>query len=65
MSDDVPSMADYFPFDAESIAAALAHTAMAQGDIPSVTALAVSTPCFGEIICERWNGAIIIHSHSI
>jgi hypothetical protein len=32
------------PFNAEAIAAALAHAAMAQGDTTSVTALAVSTP---------------------
>jgi hypothetical protein len=39
MSDEPP-----FPFDAESIAAALAHAAIAQGDAATVTALAVSTP---------------------
>jgi hypothetical protein len=39
MSDEPP-----FPFDAEAIAAALAHAAMAQGDANCVTALAVSIP---------------------
>jgi len=34
------------PFDSESIAAALAHAAMAEGDATTVTALAVSTPRF-------------------
>jgi hypothetical protein len=37
-------MSDELPFDAEGIAAALAHAAMEQGDTTSVTALAVSSP---------------------
>jgi hypothetical protein len=39
MSEEPP-----IPFDADALAAALAHAAMAQGDATSVTALAVSTP---------------------
>jgi hypothetical protein len=37
-------MSDEPPFNAEAIAAALAHAAIAQGDTASVAALAVSLP---------------------
>jgi hypothetical protein len=50
------SMSDEPPFNAEAIAAALAHAAMAQGDTPSVTALAVSTPRLEETGLEDYNG---------
>lgn len=42
MSDEPPF--EEHPFNAEAIAAALAHAAMAEGDAPTVTALAVSIP---------------------
>jgi hypothetical protein len=44
MSDEPCDELDKLPFEAEAIAAALAHVAMAQGDATSVTALAVSVP---------------------
>jgi hypothetical protein len=47
---------DEFPFDAEAIAAALAHAAMADGDASSVTALAVSTPGLGVTGYRDYNG---------
>jgi hypothetical protein len=50
-------MSDDLPFNADSIAAALAHAAMAQGDATTVTALAVSTPRFVETGYEDWNDA--------
>jgi hypothetical protein len=53
MSDEPPF--DH-PFNAEAIAAALAHAAMAQGDTASVTALAVSTPRFQETGYEDYRG---------
>jgi hypothetical protein len=43
MSEESP-FDEKLPFDADAIAAALAHAAMAQGDAKTVTALAVSTP---------------------
>ena len=42
MSDDFPL--NRFPFDDEALVAALAQAAMDQGDAPTVTALALSTP---------------------
>jgi hypothetical protein len=42
MSDEPFDEPDELPFEAEAIAAALAHTGMAQGDATSVTALVVS-----------------------
>jgi hypothetical protein len=55
--DDIPiRRSDDLPFNADSIAAGLAHAAMAQGDATSVTALAVSTPQLEETGYEDWNG---------
>jgi hypothetical protein len=47
-------MSDALPFNAESIAAALAHAAVAQGDTASVTALAVSVPELTVIDYGEW-----------
>jgi hypothetical protein len=49
-------MSEGLPFDAEAIAAALAHAAMAQGNATSVTALAVSTLRFEETGLEDNDG---------
>jgi hypothetical protein len=46
------------PFDAEAIAAALAHVATAQGDTASVAALAVSVPKLRQTGYDDWNGGI-------
>ena len=57
MPDEPPF--DELPFDAEAIAAALAHAAMAQGDSTSVTALAVSVPRLEETgYLNRWGDRI-------
>jgi hypothetical protein len=47
-------MSEELPFDAEAIAAALAHAAMAEGNATTVTALAVSTPRLEETGFENW-----------
>jgi hypothetical protein len=49
-------MSEELPFDAEAIAAALAHVAAAQGDAASVAALAVSTPRLRQTGYDNWNG---------
>jgi hypothetical protein len=48
-------MSDEPPFNAEAIAAALAHAAIAQGDTASVAALAVSLPQLSVTGYESWN----------
>jgi hypothetical protein len=48
-------MSDALPFNAESIAAALAHAAVAQGDTASVTALAVSVPQLKVVNDHEWD----------
>jgi hypothetical protein len=54
MSDE--PLVNEFPLNAESIAAALAHVAIAQGDAPTVTALAVSIPRLEVIGYEDGSG---------
>jgi hypothetical protein len=51
-------MSDELPFNADAIAAALAHVAAAQGDTASVAALAVSVPKLMETGYDNWNGGI-------
>jgi hypothetical protein len=49
-------MSDDLPFVADSIAAALAYAAMAEGNAPCVSALAVSIPRFAVTGFEDWHG---------
>jgi len=51
-------MSEGLPFNAEAIAAALAHVAAAQGDAASVAALAVSVPNLMQTGYDNWNSGI-------
>jgi hypothetical protein len=55
-------MSDERPFNADAIAAALAHVAVAQGDTASVAALAVSVPKLMETGYDNWNGGIYLNN---
>jgi hypothetical protein len=46
------------PFNADTIAGALAYAAAAQGDAASVAALAASVPRFEKTGYDNWNGGI-------
>ena len=49
-------MSDELPFNADTIAGALAGAAAAQGDVASVTALAASVPRLEKTNYDNWNG---------